>query len=245
MEFVLSDGEPAFDDREQLDYRRIGIGEKWGERWEVGWFRFRADIPPSLRSRPLVARIDLGGEGLVFDPLGNIIQGISSGSVFDHDFNRDLVHLDNSDNEEKIELWIEASACGLFGLFTEADPAPDSPRRYGHYEATVKTAEVCAFDYERWQLWLDIEATRSLLSSLPEKGVRRARLLRRVTEAIDNLEKGGTVPESRRLLAEELNRPAEASALTAYAVGHAHIDTAGCGRYGNRYVNVPVLFPVS
>ncbi|MCP4568925.1 MAG: alpha-mannosidase [FCB group bacterium] len=227
MEFALSDGETVFADREKLDYRRIGVGEKWGERWAAGWFRFRADIPSSLRSKTLVAHIDLGGEGLVFDRDGNILQGISSGSVFDHDFNRDLIHFDQLDSDEKrLELWVEAAACGLFGVFTEADPSPDSPRRYGHFEANIKAAEICSFDFDRWQMWLDLETVRSLLVSVPTNSVRRARLLYRTTEVIDALESGKDVAHCRKMLTEELGRSAEASALTTFAVGHAHIDTA-------------------
>ncbi|MCP4685654.1 MAG: alpha-mannosidase, partial [bacterium] len=175
----------------------------------------------------LAVRIDLGGEGLVYDDSGNMLQGISSGSVFDSEFSRDLIHLGALPaNRRNLRLWIEASACGLFGVHTEPDPLPTSPRRYGHFEAKVKTAELCRFDRERWSLWLDLETIRGVLTALPEASTRRSRLLVALAEALDLYGRTGSVTECRKLLAEEYNRPASDSELTSVAVGHAHIDTA-------------------
>lgn len=225
--FAASDGETSFEERTRLEYRPIKTGAQWGERWDVGWFKCRVDIPQSHRDRAFAIRIDVGGEGLVYDHAGRILQGISSGSAFESDFSRDLIHLGVPSAERKdVELWVEASACGLFGVHTDPDPKPGSPRRYGYFDARIEVAELCCFDFERWALWLDVETVRGIVSVLPESSVRRTRLLEALSEAIDLCERGASVSECRQRLVGESDRPAAASELTAVAVGHAHIDTA-------------------
>jgi len=225
--FAKSDGEIGFEDRESLKYNPLDIGDKWGERWEVGWFKCTVDVPESHRGRMAVLRVDIGGEGLVYKHDGTILQGISSGSVFENEFNRDLIHLGTLlDDIKQIEVWVEGSACGLFGMFTEQNPKPDSPKRYGHYDADIRKAELCLFDRDSWHLWLDIEAVRGILSALPESSTRRARLLNAVSDVNDLYDRGGAISGCRDRLADEFQHPASSSELSVAAVGHAHIDTA-------------------
>ncbi len=227
LRYAASHGDTDFADREGLSYRDIAVGDRWGERWELGWFHLRLENLEAFNSGEVVARIDLGGEGLVFDNQGTILQGISSGSVFDSDFSRDLVHLRPlSTDTKRLELWVEASACGLFGIHTEPDPRPDSPRRYGHFEAKVAAAELCSFDRDLWALWLDVESAKGMLSVWAQTSTRRARVLRQAGQVVDAFERGLSVSECRDMLATELNQPASRSELGVTAVGHAHIDTA-------------------
>ncbi|MCP4684574.1 MAG: hypothetical protein GY867_03900, partial [bacterium] len=93
LRYAKSDGEVSFESRTDLKYSPIEQGNEWGQRWEVAWFDCRVEIPESYFGHELAVRIDLGGEGLVYDDSGNMLQGISSGSVFDSEFSRDLIHL--------------------------------------------------------------------------------------------------------------------------------------------------------
>ncbi|MCP4679113.1 MAG: hypothetical protein GY854_27205, partial [Deltaproteobacteria bacterium] len=132
LEFATSEGALTFSQRKDLDYKPISVDTRWGQHWEVAWFRATVPIPETHRNKPIVVRLDLGGEGLVFDNQGRILQGISSGSVFLNDSSRDLIHVSNlSSGQDKLELWIEASACGLFGVHTDSDPQPGAANRYG------------------------------------------------------------------------------------------------------------------
>jgi len=228
IEFARSKEPVPFSGRSRLAYESGRIGQTWGRFWDSAWFRLRGSVPASWQGGELVAHLDFGGEGLVFDRDGFIRQGITNGSVFDGEFNRDIVPLvETCAGGEEIELWVETAANGLFGMFTEADPAPDSPKRYGAYEAKIEAAELCLFDRSRWHLWLDLRLVEGLIRSLPESSVRRARLIRAANDMIDAISRGdGDINFCRRTLTEELQRPATASALTVTAVGHAHIDTA-------------------
>ena len=217
-----------FAERLQGDYREITEGALWGKDWESAWFHLEGEVPAEWAGQKICAHLDFGGEGLIYLPDGEFLQGITNGSVFDNEFARDIVHL----NEEYlaksgVELWIETAANGLFGMFTEPDPAVDSPHRYGHYEAKVNKARLCLFDDNVWHLWLDLKIIWGLIKTLPEKSVRRKRLIRCANKAIevfqDSVENSNA---ARAVLKTELSKTADASELTAYAVGHAHIDTA-------------------
>jgi len=227
LHVAKSDGDTAFGDRKKLNYSQIEVGSRWGQRWDVSWFKCTAMIPATLRDRMLAVRLDLGGEGLVYEPDGELLQGISSGSVFESDFSRDLIHLGLlPESQDQIELWIEASACGLFGVHVEADPAPNSINRYGHFEPEIRAAELCVFDHSIWSLWLDVENARGALSALSNTSAIRTRLLSGVSNTIDFFERGGSAEECRELLAACWGGSGESSIPTAVAVGHAHIDTA-------------------
>ncbi len=210
-----------------LAYRNVAVGDIWGRRWESAWFRLSGTIPPDWHGAPLVAHLDFGGEGLVLDREGNILQGISNGSVFDAEFARDIVRLsDACEGGRAVELWVEAAASGLFGMFTEFDPPHDSPMRYGRYDARVTAMDLARFDEARWQLWLDVRLIRGLIRGLDATSVRRARLIHAANDMIDAYSTGSSVEECRAILRETLPAGAAPSALTVTAIGHAHIDTA-------------------
>ena len=60
------------------------------------------------------------GEGLVYDTQGVAIQGITNASIWDQNFARTRVPIiDKCEGGEKIELWVEAAANSLFGVFTD------------------------------------------------------------------------------------------------------------------------------
>ncbi len=209
-------------------YLPIKEGDVWGQAWDSAWFRLTCEFPDAWREKRVSANLDFSGEGLVYGPDGRIIQGISNGSVFKHDFNRDLVRLSGiGPDQANVELQVEAAANGLFGVFTEPDPVCQSPRRYGWYEARVNRCRLCIFDEDLWHLWLDLRILLGLIKSLPETGTRRMNLINRANEVIDAFgENRDHAKKCREILQAELGKPAGTTDLTAWAIGHAHIDTA-------------------
>ncbi|HVP07805.1 MAG TPA: hypothetical protein VMS71_08185, partial [Candidatus Acidoferrum sp.] len=226
--FARSPEPVKFSDRSKLSYAPIQTGEIWGHTWESAWFRLSAKVPAAYAGKPVVAQLDLGGEGLVFLPNGTILQGITNGSVFDTEFGRDIVHLyDVCPGEETVELWVEAAANGLFGMFCDLDPGPDSTNRYGFYDAKVNAIKLGVFDTELWHLTLDLRVLLGLIKSLPEKSVRRARIIRKAVDGLNVYARSGDDAQAfRDIITDELRKPATASSLAVTAVGHAHIDTA-------------------
>ncbi|MBU0983508.1 MAG: alpha-mannosidase 2c1, partial [candidate division Zixibacteria bacterium] len=227
-EYAVSEEPVPFADRQGGAFRPISEGETWGRTWASGWFHLTAEVPASWAGKTVVAQLDFGGEGLVFESDGFIRQGISNGSVFQADFSRDIVRLyDRCDGGETVDWWVETAASGLFGMFTEPDPDLKSTGRYGRYDAAVRAMRLCVFDDDLWHLWLDLRILRGLIKRLPETGVQRARLIRAASDAISAYaDNRANLELCRDILHRELDKQASASTLTVTAVGHAHIDTA-------------------
>ncbi len=217
-----------FTERETLNYKPVVKGEEWGKAWESAWFYLHGKVPSLWSGSAVVARLDFSGEGLVVAPDGRLLQGISDGSVFKWNYNRDLVRLyDSCQGGEQVELWVEAAANALFGIFSKSDPEPEDPERNGTFNAEVREISLCRFDEEHWQLWLDLSLLLGMLKRIPVESVRYARVIRTVDQAISAyaVEQENAVA-CRQVLQEVLKVPAAPSDLSVLAVGHAHIDTA-------------------
>ncbi|MCB2211705.1 alpha-mannosidase 2c1 [bacterium] len=228
VDYALTDTELPFPERTTLDYKPLCEGGTWGSEYQMAWLHLSGTVPAEWTGKQVVARLDIGGEGLVYDGDGKMLQGVSSGSIFDKDYARDIVPLfDTASGGETVDLWIDASANDLFGLITEMDPSAESPKRYGEWKAELKQARLVWFDTELWHLWMDLRIVLGLIRTLPEDGVRRARLIRCGSEAVDVFaEDPARASAARNVLARELGKPAAASDLNAIAIGHAHLDTA-------------------
>jgi len=226
-EVALADPPRSFAQRLELAYRPIAAGEKWGSDWQTAWFHLTGIVPAAWQGRPVVARINLGGEGLAFAADGTPAHALSWHSLWQPEFRRDRIPIaDPARGGEKVDLWIEASAAQIFGLQLVADPLQEDPRRHGHLEAVVQDLTLGIFRPSVWHLWLDARLLYNQMKALPEKSVRRARLLRALMRAADLFQgDDGTTAAARAILAVELAKKSGQSDLTAHAVGHAHIDT--------------------
>jgi alpha-mannosidase len=226
-EFGWSNEPTPFSDRLNLDYKPIKEGAPWGQKWESAWFHLTASVPEEWSGKKVVAELDFSGEGLVFDANGKALQGITNGSIWDPNFARTRVLLiENCEGGETIDLWVEAAANSLFGVYTDADPSDENPKRHGWFDAKVEKMCIGLFDEDLWHLYLDVRILLGLVKLLDEKTVRRARTLRALNNAVNAF--GGDPKKSnkaRYCLKQELEKPASASDLKVSAIGHAHIDT--------------------
>jgi alpha-mannosidase len=217
----------AFADRLKSTFIPIREGEIWGGTWESAWFHLTAKVPKKWKGRKIVAHLDFEGEGLVVMPDGTPLQGITHRSIFDKDFSRTYVHLyERAEGGEAVDLWVEAAGNSLFGVFLDADPDAKDPQRFGSYQGKVTAMRLCTFDEALWHFLLDMQILSGLVKTLPEKCVRRARIIRALTESLNVFaSSSGDTQKSREILKEALTQPATASDLRVTAVGHAHIDT--------------------
>jgi len=164
---------------------------------------------------------------LVFDSSGKALQGITNGSIWDQNFARTRVPLlKNCKGGEPIDLWVEAAANSLFGVFTDVDPSQENPKRHGWFNAKVEKIRIGLFDEELWHLYLDVRILLGLAKRLDEKTVRRVRIIRSLNNAVNAFgDDQKNTTEARECLEPELRKSASASDLKVSAVGHAHIDT--------------------
>jgi len=217
-----------FEDRLEGKYLPIEQGEVWGEAWDNAWFHLKGKLPESWKDNKIVASLDFTGEGLIFSTDGIPLQGITSSSVYNKEFKRTIYPIfEKCSGGEEIEMWIEAVAIGYLGLNLPFDPNPNDSTRHGEFKGKVTKMEYAIFDEELWHLWLDIKVLNGLVESLPEKSVRRSRIIRNINKAIDIYgDDQNNATAARTILQQELSKQASASDLSVLAVGHAHIDTA-------------------
>ena len=228
-EYCKFDPIVPFEQRLVGKYKPIKPGDKWGKNWERAWFYLKAVVPGEWKGKKVVVRINLGGESLVFSNEGTPLAGLSYHSIWMmSEFVRDRFSItEKANGGEQIDLWLEATAAQLFGLKLEEDPGIMNPVRFGNYEAAVQYVNLAIFRTDIWQLYLDCFLLNDLMKALPEKSVRRARILSALMKVIDCFQQDEkSVHKSRAFLMPELEKRSSASDLTTIAVGHAHLDTA-------------------
>ncbi len=226
-EFCIFDPAVPFDRRLGGKYAPIQVGQTWGKNWQVAWFHLQGTIPSEWSGKPVAARLNLGGEACIFDAAGIPAHGLSIHSVWQPFFKRDRYLISEAaKGGEPVDLWIEVTAAQMFGLELQRDPHPKDLKRFGHYEATVQDLALARFDVEVWQLYLVFYVLNNMMKALPDRSVRRARILRGLNSAMDTfLEDPDGVKRARQELSPLLNEKAGGSSLKAIAVGHSHIDT--------------------
>ena len=226
--FGWTDDHVSFNDKELLTYKPITEGENWGKKWESAWFHLSSEIPKTHKGKTLATELDFSGEGLVFTPSGEIMQGITNGAIWDQNFLRTRVLLDEKFIEnDKVELWVEAAANSLFGVYTEENPEVESPKRHGWFDAKVEKIRFGIYDDDIWKLYLDARILLGLVKKLEENSVRRHRAILALNRCINAFSNSRVnAQKARGYLKEELSKTAAPSDLTVSAIGHAHIDTA-------------------
>lgn len=224
-EYAVSREPVAFKDRLSLRYQPIHEGEKWGESWESAWLRFTATVPESFEGKELVLLYDTGGESLIFDASGTPVYALTGGSVFAENFAKSRYVIGRKKAGESLEFWIESAANMLFGLVLDSGNLhPQHP--YGYFAGMLKTAKLAVFRREIWNLFLDLDIAIEIVKGLPENDYRRHRFVRILSNAANAYnETPANAEKSREILKGILSLRAADSAMTAHAVGHAHIDS--------------------
>lgn len=218
----------------------LPVGSEWGRAWDTVWLHVRATVPEAWGSQTalragtrLEAVIDLGftvaqpgfqAEGLAYSVDGHPIKGLSPWNHY--------VPLEG-DAGAPIELWIEAAANpNVAG----SDVVNFTPTRLGLWETAgeelryrLRSADIALLDVEVFELIQDIRVLTGVMEESSSTSPRRWRIagaLERMINVLDPQDIAGTAAAGRAQLRPELDKPANASAHTVYATGHAHIDSA-------------------
>ncbi len=217
-----------YDERLKLTYRPITEGAHWGNTWDCGWFHVQGRVPEAWKGAAVTARFDFMGETLAYDAAGTPLAGLTSGSVFDASYNKDMLHLTPAcAGGETVDLWLETGCNGLFGVNRPGDPAweDDPARHHGHHSSSVAKMRLCRFNTEAWQLWLDLTVLINLAESLKDGTARKLQVLRGCSKALDLLPTRGP-GAVREALKPLFALPTDPATVDVTGIGHAHIDTA-------------------
>ena len=220
----------AWADRLKLGYKPIRQGEGWGKAFSCAWVHVTGAVPKAWKGSHVTLNLDFGGETMLFDAKGCPVVGLTSGSVFMPGYNKDHYHwLPKAKGGETIDVWVDAAASSLFGVARDSDPVAHGARPedvHGTYHASVAQLSVCRFDYDKWQLKLDLEVILSLLAVLPEKSSRRIQVTRATSRALDLLppERGGAKAVREALAKTVWAVGVDPASVQVTAIGHSHID---------------------
>ena len=208
-----------------LTFRPAAEGDRWGEKWESAWFHLQGEVPENWQGKTAALLLNLGGEILLTDAAGVPLCGLTAGSVHDPEFTKERWVIGEVSGGEKVEFYAEAAANHLFGVDLPYEVALNTPHPEGSFDAVVKTVRLVEFRTNVWKLLLDIRVIFDAMNALPEEDYRANIMLHTLHQAVciyqDDPDKAVQAGE---VLQKLLKQPATASALTVYAVGHAHLD---------------------
>ena len=225
--YAWSKNAVPFSEKNKLKYKPITKGKSWGKEWDSAWFCLNGQIKKEWRGKKIIADLDFSGEGLVYDPKGKEIQGITNASIWDQNFVRTRVLVPKTCiKNNEVEIWVETAANSLFGIFVDVDPEQHNPKRHGTFDAKVETIDIGIFREDIWHLNLDVRILLGLIEKLEKDSTQRLRIINSLNKAVIAFKDDKKdASSSRNILSAELNKRASSSELKVAAVGHAHIDT--------------------
>ncbi|MEN9947098.1 MAG: hypothetical protein RLZZ293_1484 [Pseudomonadota bacterium] len=211
----------------ELDYQAIKQGDSWGKVGEQAWFHIKTTIPAHWQQQAVVARIQLNSEILLFNSQGLPIFALTNASVWDKGFIKDrYIVSEQAQGGEVIEFWLDAVCIGETDIGNDSSAETLNQDLVGVFNGQVHDLKLSIWYPQVHDLLIDIEVLSNLLTNLTENSPRRNRILRGLNQAINcYAENPINANSARQILSRLINNQANQSSLTAYAVGHAHLDT--------------------
>lgn len=222
-----------FDEAVTQEYSDISLPYAWSHPWGTTWFHVSGRVPqewdPASDQRRHEIIVDLGfsdagpgfqAEGAAYRPDGTMIKALEP-------LNR-YIPIEAAPGEE-FELYIEAAANPNVIEGDWVTPPTMGSKETAGTESiyTMTTCELRAIDTTVEALQADLTVLNDLVTGVDSP--RREQIIRGLDRALDALDYddlSGSAHEARQMLSDVLSAPASASATTAYAIGHAHIDSA-------------------
>lgn len=208
--FCSSDLPIPYAELDNLPLKDIHLKEIWANAWGSAWFIVKGIVPEALAGKECGLFFDCEGEACVFKD-GYPHQGLTPKVDWYHNAAKHYYPLFASAKPgDSFEIIIEAASNDLFGS--------------GKDEYRLMECALVDMDEQKFQLLMDVEILFDLAKALPGGSVRRARILYGLNNVCNVYAQNPL--EARRITQELLSKPANASALKAISVGHAHLDLA-------------------
>lgn len=225
-EYACTEEPVPFHDRLSLEYKPIHEGVVWGKAWDNAWFHLTGIVPEQFAGKELCLRLNAESELLIYGSDGVPLYGLTDRSVFDTRYSKERFPLNGLNAGDKIDIWFEATANRMLGidLPEPEEKAPANP--LGSYSPRVNSLRLCVFDREVWLFMLEMETLSGLLEVHGIADYRGKQLLDKLSYAVDiyNYEPENAAKARTFLQDEVFSLKAEDGALTAFTIGHAHID---------------------
>ena len=221
-EIVKSKEPIKWQDLDKTAFKPIRQWQSWGKRkeyadsFDCAWFHFTGQVPAKAKGKSVICRIKLQGEGLVFNPDGIVLQGItqvlSKGDIFHSLIAKQRIDItDNSNGDEKIDLYVDAGFNGKF--------------RIRKCTAHLRRCDICIHDEEINQYYYDYIDLFFIMMILDKDSERFKEIDKALKQSYKVYKKQGA-EAAREFLKPTIEKKPQYQATTYYCIGHAHIDLA-------------------
>ena len=209
-------------------FEPFAVGRPWGGAWATTWFHFKGEVPTAWAGAEVVARIDLGYNGMVgFGGEGQIWHGETPVEGI-NPRHREHVVTRAASGGDRVDFHLEAAANPTppWGSMEWPMLLPD----YGGAPLyRLNRAELAIVRRDVEAAHDDLRVLVELSDALGPDDHRATEILLaidRVSSSIDLDDVAGSLLAARPLWSELLEVRASSRAHLVSAVGHAHIDTA-------------------
>lgn len=195
-----------------LTYRPIHGKHVWGGVYDCAWFRMRGSVPGSASGKHIVAHMNVGGEGAVYqgtEPQSAITLVMSYIDRLQSSVGKTVIEVARqAEANQPVEFYLDAGYNGYYGY----------PFGWGIFQY----ADLCAVDDDLLTYYYDYFCITSLLSTTIGKS-ERDKLETLLDESYTA--RKVSVEKARSILKPLFEgQPDESVAFTA--IGHSHLDLA-------------------
>ena len=203
-----------FGQRETGTYKRLRLGDEWSKNtFDCAWMHITGQTPPGVDPADpnLCFVVDVAGEGLIVDPNGKAMQGVTSFTSF-CDFRggaagKQVVLTGGlMDESGKIDFWIDAAANDMFGNY------------YAGYPKTkLRLLHLARCDRDLRALFYDASVLAGVYDQCKRDAYTRG-MYRAIRKALKAKDRAGLRPY--------LEAKNEGEVFEYSASGHSHLDLA-------------------
>jgi alpha-mannosidase len=211
----------------ELPFAPVAPGDRWGAKWEYGWFRGELTLPDSARGQMISLRMDVGAEAAVY------INGTFAGAV--DEYHRDILITDSGEPGTTYRVALEAYA-GHGPRVAMVGPTPpdrETVPEPGPTQCTIGRSRFGIWQETAYQLWLDVETLwdirenndpDSLRVMEIDQGLKDFTLIADFEQPYDVMLE--TLDQARTRLQPLLEKRNGDTTPEMFGFGHSHIDVA-------------------
>lgn len=215
VEYSPSKEPVPWEERHSLEYKKLPQNGKWAEVFGCAWFRIRGQIPEAVAGKHVVAHIDIGGEGLVYDhtgdkmPVGAVTMDTSFIDRLQACVAKSVIEIKNpAKGKEEIDFDVDAGFNGYYN-----HPVGN---------AYFKCARLCTVNEAWLDYYYDYLTVATLMCSKTDENEKQE-LKNLLDSSFEAAEK--SLEEGKHLLKHILNNIPDKS-VEFTAIGHSHLDLA-------------------
>lgn len=195
-------------------------GDKWAEDvFDCAWFHIMGTLPDTIERKDAVLILNVGGEGLLYDLQGNMVQSITcysaefGGGELGTPIKRIIPLYDNLVHGDAIDFWIDCGANDLFGCMEN--------------QSRVKELQIAAVNREIRALAFDVQVLLSVFGFSKDREFGE-KVFSAVKEMMycDTIDESTAVEYRKKLAPLLAQKNDDEHTFTYSAMGHAHLDLA-------------------